>query len=130
MRTATESHPAFQAETGNNFYREIPLSEILAVETVRSRTDLQTEHCFEIRTANLDYFVGSAEDDEDGLASWEAAIRQSLKPAGASGFPGVAGAAGAAGAVGAVGGVGGVGGVGAEDCAETSLDTQVIVILS
>ena len=93
------------------------------METVRSRTDLQAEHCFEIRTANLDYFVGSAEEDEDGLASWEAAIRQSLKPAGASGFPGVAGAAGAAGAVGAVGGVG------AEDCAETSLDTQVIVIL-
>ena len=97
------------------------------METVRSRTDLQTEHCFEIRTANLDYFVGSAEDDEDGLASWEAAIRQSLKPAGASGFPGVAGASGAAGAAGAVGSVGGVG---AEDCAETSLDTQVIVILS
>ena len=71
---------AFQEETGNNFYKEIPLSEILAVET---RTP-ETEHFFfEIRTANLDYFVGSAEDAEegDGLASWEAAIRQSLMPA-------------------------------------------------
>ena len=47
----------------------------------------EAEHFFEIRTASLDYFVGSVEDDEegDGLAGWEAAIRQSLMPAGASG---------------------------------------------
>ena len=96
---------AFQEETGNNFYKEIPLSEILAVET---RT-AETEHfLFEIRTANLDYFVGSAEDAEegDGLEGWEAAIRQSLMPAGASGASGTAAAA-------------------AEPCAEKSPDSQV-----
>ena len=86
----------FQAETGNNFYKEIPLSEILAVETVKTRA-ADTEHYLEIRTANLDYFVGSGED-EGGPAGWEAAIRQSLMPAGAAGAAGATGgSAGAAG---------------------------------
>ena len=85
----------FQAETGNNFYKEIPLSEILAVETVKTRA-ADTEHYLEIRTANLDYFVGSGED-EDGLAGWEAAIRQSLMPAGAAGEAEASAAPGASG---------------------------------
>ena len=89
-----------QSETGTNYYKEIPLSEILAVNTSRSATSaavaaravegagigwsavclLSTQlfvyflsltlpppaaeasssssHCFEIRTANVDFYVG------------------------------------------------------------------------
>ena len=58
------SHFAFfQNDTGSNYYKEIPLSEILAVETAKKgATDIQ--HCFEIRTANVDYYVG--EDSKPG----------------------------------------------------------------
>ena len=53
----------FQNDTGSNYYKEIPLSEILAVETAKKgATDIQ--HCFEIRTANVDYYVG--EDSKPG----------------------------------------------------------------
>ena len=52
-----------QNDTGTNYYKEIPLSEILAVESVTKRsgesaTSSSSNHCFEIRTANVDYFVG------------------------------------------------------------------------
>ena len=102
-----------QAQTGNNFYKEIPLSEILAVETVKTRTG-DTQHYFELRTANLDFFVGSGEHEDD-YAGWEAAIRQSLMPAGAAG----------------VSATGATGATGAEACGDNSgaLDTQVSVIL-
>ena len=59
----------FQNDTGTNYYKEIPLSEILAVETAgKSKAaslitgedgDALATHCFEIRTANVDYFVGT-----------------------------------------------------------------------
>ena len=59
----------FQNDTGTNYYKEIPLSEILAVETAgKSKAaslitgedgDVVATHCFEIRTANVDYFVGT-----------------------------------------------------------------------
>ena len=53
----------FQSDTGSNYYKEIPLSEILAVETAKKgATDIQ--HCFEIRTANVDYYVG---EDAKGM---------------------------------------------------------------
>ena len=116
-----------QAQTGNNFYKEIPLSEILAVETVKTRTG-DTQHYFELRTANLDFFVGSGEHEDD-YAGWEVAIRQSLMPAGAAGAE-AAGAVGAAGVSGAAGAAGASGSAGGEPCSENSqaLDTQVIVI--
>ena len=50
-----------QNDTGTNYYKEIPLSEILAVESVTKRSGESatiSNHCFEIRTANVDYFVG------------------------------------------------------------------------
>ena len=55
------------------------------METSRNRPS-NTGHSFEIRTANLDYFVGEGEGGEQGesLASWEAAIRQALGVAGPS----------------------------------------------
>ena len=56
-----------QNDTGTNYYKEIPLSEILAVESTgkgkpTSITSAEggdiVSHCFEIRTANVDYFIG------------------------------------------------------------------------
>ena len=58
-----------QSDTGSNYYKEIPLSEILAVETAKKgATDIQ--HCFEIRTANVDYYVG--EDAKGMFLFWSA----------------------------------------------------------
>ena len=57
----------FQNDTGTNYYKEIPLSEVLAVETTGKGKPTSIAagdaadsvgHCFEIRTANVDYFVG------------------------------------------------------------------------
>ena len=71
--------PPPQSETGTNYYKEIPLSEILAVNTSRSASSAaaaaaaaataaategsassasSSSHCFEIRTANVDFYVG------------------------------------------------------------------------
>ena len=60
-------HIHLQNDTGTNYYKEIPLSEILAVESTgkgkpTSITSAEggdiVSHCFEIRTANVDYFIG------------------------------------------------------------------------
>ena len=48
---------SFQSETGPNYYKEVPLSEILAVDTAKKLSG-EVMHCFEIRTANVDFFVG------------------------------------------------------------------------
>ena len=78
----------YKTETGPGYYKEIPLSEILAVNTNKQTID--TDHTFEIRTANVDYFVGVTEvpdgagakstDDPNYLLSWETAIKQALMP--------------------------------------------------
>ena len=61
-----------QSDTGTNYYKEIPLSEILAVETAKKSgssgnnggssaapsNGVEVKHCFEIRTANVDFYVG------------------------------------------------------------------------
>ncbi|XP_055593096.1 serine/threonine-protein kinase D1 isoform X2 [Uranotaenia lowii] len=88
----------FVSDQGSKYYREIPLNEILTVDPARN---LQNEvlHCFEIRTANVDYFVGQdplynlKEGDpmlalpppDSGIGaylakSWETAIKQALMP--------------------------------------------------
>nr|XP_029717451.1 serine/threonine-protein kinase D1 [Aedes albopictus]XP_029717452.1 serine/threonine-protein kinase D1 [Aedes albopictus]XP_029717453.1 serine/threonine-protein kinase D1 [Aedes albopictus]XP_029717454.1 serine/threonine-protein kinase D1 [Aedes albopictus]XP_029717455.1 serine/threonine-protein kinase D1 [Aedes albopictus]XP_029717456.1 serine/threonine-protein kinase D1 [Aedes albopictus]XP_029717457.1 serine/threonine-protein kinase D1 [Aedes albopictus]XP_029717458.1 serine/threonine- len=88
----------FVSDQGSKYYREIPLNEILTVDAARN---LQSEvlHCFEIRTANVDYFVGQdplynlKEGDpmlalpppDSGIGaylakSWETAIKQALMP--------------------------------------------------
>lgn len=110
----------FVSDQGSKYYREIPLNEILAIDTARNmqagkrrealpssrnlifRNFLFSQdvlHCFEIRTANVDYFVGqdplyNLKDSEPMLSlpppdsgvgaylakSWETAIRQALMP--------------------------------------------------
>ncbi|XP_063222839.1 serine/threonine-protein kinase D1 [Bacillus rossius redtenbacheri] len=98
-RLDTKSVTLFQSDTGSKYYKEIPLAEILAVEIARiPQGDVM--HCFELRTANVDYYVG--EDPLYGLKegvsssnnlppqdsgvgahlakSWETCIRQALMP--------------------------------------------------
>ncbi|KAL0269904.1 UNVERIFIED_CONTAM: hypothetical protein PYX00_007486 [Menopon gallinae] len=95
-RLDTKSITLFQNDTGSKYYKEIPLAEILAVDTARSLIG-DIMHCFELRTANVDYYVG--EDPiygkqgttgvtfppETGVGShlaktWENSIRQALMP--------------------------------------------------
>lgn len=111
----------FVSDQGSKYYREIPLVEILAIDTARNMqagkmvmtlkvddinifnllSSIQPDvlHCFEIRTANVDYFVGqdplhnlkenepmmSLPPPDSGVGaylakSWETAIRHSLMP--------------------------------------------------
>ncbi|XP_049285259.1 serine/threonine-protein kinase D3 [Anopheles funestus] len=89
----------FVSDQGSKYYKEIPLNEIVAVEAART---LQGEvlHCFEIRTATIDYYVGqdplynmkhhtdpvlALPPPDSGVGaylakSWETAIRQALMP--------------------------------------------------
>ncbi|CAG0912223.1 unnamed protein product [Notodromas monacha] len=109
-RLDPKSITLYHSETNKNFFKEIPLSEILAVETAKSagsscgpdfKKDAPT-HCFELRTANVDYYVGqdkpksvTARPEPEGVLaaspmekgfgthlakSWETAIRQALMP--------------------------------------------------
>lgn len=90
----------FQSDQGAKYFKEIPLSEILTIDTARiPQGDVM--HCFEIRTANIDYLVGadplvhlsggpggtitSLPPPDSGIGaylakSWETAIRQALLP--------------------------------------------------
>lgn len=97
-RLDTKSVTLFQSDTGSKYYKEIPLSEILAVETAK-RPHGDVMHCFELRTANVDYYIGEdpmygsfepgrmvlPPSGESGVGahlakSWETAIRQALMP--------------------------------------------------
>ncbi|XP_015784003.1 serine/threonine-protein kinase D2-like [Tetranychus urticae] len=52
------------------YYREIPLSEIIAI--IPSNLD---DHCFELRTSNFDLFCGQSDDNS---RAWETALREAL----------------------------------------------------
>ncbi|KAK9876178.1 hypothetical protein WA026_011296 [Henosepilachna vigintioctopunctata] len=56
-RLDTKSIVFFQSEQGSKYYKEILLSDVLAIEPARIKNG-DVMHCFEIRTANIDYFVG------------------------------------------------------------------------
>uniref|UniRef100_G1QR39 protein kinase C n=4 Tax=Hominoidea TaxID=314295 RepID=G1QR39_NOMLE len=82
----------FQNNTTNRYYKEIPLSEILTVESAQNFSLVPpgtNPHCFEIVTANATYFVGEMPGGAPGGPSgqgaeaargWETAIRQALMP--------------------------------------------------
>jgi len=80
----------FVTDTGNKFYKEIPLSEILSIDPGTAGGSAVT---FQIKTANLNILVGDDNKDEckseGGKAgentTWESAIRQALMPVEASG---------------------------------------------
>jgi len=83
-RLDSKSITMFKSETGPNYYKEVPLSEILAVDTAKKLSG-EVQHCFEIRTANVDFFVGEDTQVTEGdsptdTVSWETAIRQAFMP--------------------------------------------------
>ncbi|KAL1501781.1 hypothetical protein ABEB36_007046 [Hypothenemus hampei] len=96
-RLDTKSIVLFQSDQTAKYYKEIPLAEILAIDTARTKQGVAM-HCFEIRTTNVDYFVGQDPlyDLQDGnnvnlpppdsgvgaylAKSWETTIRQALMP--------------------------------------------------
>ncbi|XP_045624840.1 serine/threonine-protein kinase D3 isoform X2 [Procambarus clarkii] len=99
-RLDTKTITLYQNETSTKYYKEIQLSEVLNIETAKQPqpTDISKGviHCFELRTANVDYFVGEepiAKKDgapivnapETGLGIylakvWENEIRKALMP--------------------------------------------------
>ncbi|XP_019880244.1 serine/threonine-protein kinase D3 isoform X2 [Aethina tumida] len=96
-RLDTKSIVLFQSDQGSKYYKEIPLSEILTIDSARIKQG-DVMHCFEIRTANVDYFVGqdplynlqdinsvNLPPPDSGIGaylakSWETTIRQALLP--------------------------------------------------
>ncbi|XP_008313048.2 serine/threonine-protein kinase D1 [Cynoglossus semilaevis] len=95
----------FQSDTGNKYYKEIPLSEILSLEPAQNVSllpDGANPHCFEIATASLVYYVGEnlqrAESSvssscilvsgigQDVARMWEMAIQHALMPAVSTGI--------------------------------------------
>jgi len=87
-RLDSKSITMFKSETGPNYYKEVPLSEILAVDSAKTHSGEVATHCFEIRTANVDFFVGEdsnvaqseAAASENSETSWENSIKQAFKP--------------------------------------------------
>lgn len=85
----------FVSDQGSKYYKEIPLNEIAAIETAKVFQG-DVRHCFEIKTANVDYFVGLDPISGDGeelilppcnsgvgayiAKSWETEIKQALMP--------------------------------------------------
>ncbi|XP_053553916.1 LOW QUALITY PROTEIN: serine/threonine-protein kinase D1 [Bombina bombina] len=89
----------FQNDTGSKYYKEIPLSEILCLESAKNLSLLPpgaNPHCFEITTANVVYYVGEnlplpvSPDLGNGILNsgagldtarmWEIAIQHALMP--------------------------------------------------
>ncbi|XP_034945989.1 serine/threonine-protein kinase D1-like [Chelonus insularis] len=48
----------FQSDTGSKYYKEIPLVEILGIETFDSSESSKKTYSFKLRTALVDYYVG------------------------------------------------------------------------
>ncbi|OQR76368.1 Serine/threonine-protein kinase D3-like [Tropilaelaps mercedesae] len=76
-RLDTKAVTMFQNESSSNYYKEIPLSDIMAIELRKECSPQQ--FCFELKTATGTYFVGEERDK-----SWETAIRQALLPVSAT----------------------------------------------
>jgi len=88
-RLDSKSITMFKSETGPNYYKEVPLSEILSVEKSNGESG-EPVFCFAIKTASVVFFVGedSATSDNGAgagsnkvaVAEFEAAIRSAVTP--------------------------------------------------
>ncbi|XP_014610978.1 PREDICTED: serine/threonine-protein kinase D3 isoform X1 [Polistes canadensis] len=93
-RLDTKAITLFQSDSSSKYYKEIPLAEILSIETAKIHRS-RIMHCFELKTSTVDYFVGEdptyGENNgqvpapESGIGvhvarSWETNIRQALMP--------------------------------------------------
>ncbi|XP_026860612.2 serine/threonine-protein kinase D3 isoform X1 [Electrophorus electricus] len=112
-RLDSKSLTLFQNDSGAKFYKEIPLSEILQVESAKDFSSLAlggNPHCFEIITATMVYYVGentggphlhihnptlaASGVGPEVAQGWEKAIRQALMPVPVTPQPSVGMAAG------------------------------------
>lgn len=87
----------FLSDHGSKYFKEIPLNEIISIDTARNLSGNEF-HCFQIRTTNFDYFVGQdpllsykigepllIPPPDSGVGahlakSWEVTIRQAMMP--------------------------------------------------
>lgn len=87
----------FVSDHGSKYFKEIPLNEIISIDTARNLSGNES-HCFQIRTTNVDYFVGQdpllsykvgepllIPPADSGIGahlakSWEVSIRQAMMP--------------------------------------------------
>ena len=67
----------YQSEHDSKFYKELPLSDILSIDSAQSTA--HTPYTFQLRTDQVTYFVGDHPTSELALA-WAQAIRDSLMP--------------------------------------------------
>ncbi|KAK4320510.1 hypothetical protein Pmani_008632 [Petrolisthes manimaculis] len=99
-RLDTKTITLYQNETSTKYYKEIQLSEVLNIETAKQSHPVDVPrgvmHCFELRTANVDYYVGEEpagrkegtpviNPPETGVGLylakvWENEIRKALMP--------------------------------------------------
>jgi len=88
-RLDSKSITMFKSETGPNYYKEVPLSEILSVEKSNGESG-DPVFCFAIKTASVVFFVGEDSASNDNAAGavsnklavteFEAAIRSAVTP--------------------------------------------------
>ncbi|XKL69676.1 hypothetical protein PGB90_007445 [Kerria lacca] len=97
-RLDSKSLTMFQNDTGTKYYKEIPLSEIISVDSAKVPYLPDVMHCFEIKTVNLIYFVGldpfygvvngsnvKLPSSDSGIGShlaksWETILKHALMP--------------------------------------------------
>ncbi|XP_042866498.1 serine/threonine-protein kinase D3-like isoform X2 [Penaeus japonicus] len=99
-RLDTKSITLYQNETSTKYYKDIQLSEVLNIETAKQAQPADVSrgviHCFELRTANVSYYVGEepigkkdgtpvVNPPESGIGLylakvWENEIRKALMP--------------------------------------------------
>lgn len=75
-------HKNEQTETSTSYYKEIPMSEILAINVGNTGSTSNGSYWFELKTAHVDYFCG-----EEGDSSWEEAVKQAYMPVNGSFTP-------------------------------------------
>merc|ERR1711971_914608 len=88
-RLDSKSITMSKSETGPNYYKEVPLSEILSVEKSNGESG-DPVFCFAIKTASVVFFVGEDSASNDNAAGavsnklavteFEAAIRSAVTP--------------------------------------------------
>jgi len=86
-RLDSKSVTMFKSENGPNYYKEVPLSEILEVDSSKTLSEDQI-YFFELKTATVVFFVGedtsNAETGQVGgkeaAVEWETAIKDAVMP--------------------------------------------------
>merc|ERR1719411_999790 len=90
-RLDSKSVTMFKSENGPNYYKEVPLSEILEVDTAKTLTE-ENIYFFEMKTSNVVFYVGEDSSSpevqpgqagaggKEAAAEWEAAIKAAVMP--------------------------------------------------